>query len=332
MIPFSPDRFMPKARLMRLAAIALILVTGFTLTSHTAWHPYLELASHFKLQYLVVSLLCVLVLLWSDQRKRWLFVALFCLSIQLLEIISWYFPPTWIGKSDTHNLRILLSNVYVRNRSYEKVLALVNDEKPDIAIFQEVDFRWSRQLQPLISTFPFTFQAADDLVIYSRLPLNQTVLFGSAIKSSIAANLTINQQDITLIVTHPLPPLPKLFEFRNQQLLEVGQYIQQQRNPVILVGDLNTTMWSPYYHKLIQDTGLKNARQGFGLLPTWPIPTPHANTFLKRTPIVSLFQIPLDHCLLSSAIAVTGIHPGPSINSDHLPLITDLFIPAKNGG
>jgi endonuclease/exonuclease/phosphatase (EEP) superfamily protein YafD len=235
-----------------------------------------------------------------------------------------------MNKSEVHHLRILSSNVYVRNRSYEKVLSLVNDEKPDVAIFQEVDWRWSQHLQPLISTFPFTVQAADDLVIYSRFPLNQPVLFGSAMKPSIAANLTINHQEITLVVTHPLPPLPRLFASRNQQLLEVGQYIQQQKKSVILVGDLNTSMWSPYYHKLIQDTGLENARKGFGLLPTWPVPTPYANTFLKRTPLMSLLQIPIDHCLLSSSIKVMKIHTPHSIDSDHLPLVIDLLIPAKS--
>lgn len=165
------------------------------------------------------------------------------------------------------------------------------------------------------------------MVIYSRFPLDRPTLFGNKIVPSIAANLTIDNRDITLVVTHPLPPLPKLFESRNQQLLEVGQYVQQQQNPAILVGDLNTTMWSPYYRKLIQDTGLKDARKGFGILPTWPVPTPYASKFLRRTPIISLFKIPIDRCLLSSSIEVTGIHTGHSVGSDRLPLIVDLLIP-----
>jgi endonuclease/exonuclease/phosphatase (EEP) superfamily protein YafD len=316
---------MTKDLLTRLTTIAIVLVTGLTLTSYIAWNPYLELAAHFKLQYLAISLLCIL-LLFSDRPKKWLFIAFLCISIQLIQIIPWYFPPSWTGKSETPNLRILLSNVYVRNRSYEKVLSLVKEEKPDIAIFQEVDPRWAQQLQPLSATFPFTFQAPDDLVIYSRLPLNQAALFGSSIKPSIGANLTINHQDITLVVTHPPPPIPSLFESRNQQLQQVGEYIQQQKNPVILVGDLNITMWSPYYRKLIQATGLENARKGFGLLPTWPASTPYGNTFIKRIPIISFFKIPIDHCLVSSPIRVTRIHTGPSVDSDHLPLITDLLI------
>jgi endonuclease/exonuclease/phosphatase (EEP) superfamily protein YafD len=314
---------MPKKLLPQLVAIAIVLITGLSLISHLAWSPYLELTSHFKVQYLVVSLLLYFVLLFRERRKKWLFVALFCIAIQFLEIVPWYLPPGWLARSQPHNLRILQSNVFVPNRSYEKVLSLVRDEQPDIAIFMEMN---AQQLNALSSTYPFTFQTSDDLAIYSRLPLSKPVLFGSGKKFSIAAHLTVNQQEITLVVTHPVPPLPRLFEARNQQLLEVEQYIQQQQNPVILVGDLNTTMWSPYYHKLIQTTGLKNARKGFGLLPTWPVPSPYARPFFKRTPLMWLFQIPIDHCLVSAPLQVTGIHTGPSVDSDHLPLITDLRI------
>ncbi len=317
---------MPKNLLTRLIAIALLLMTGLTLISHLAWNSYPELTSHFKVQYLVISLLLCSLLLLRDRYKIWLFIALFCISIQLIEIVPWYFPPSWLGRSQPHNLRILQSNVFVPNRSYGKVLSLVKNEQPDIAIFLEVNARWTQQLNALSTTYPFTFQASDGLMIYSRLPLSRPVQFGSGKNSSIAAYLTVNQQEIALVVTHPVPPLPRLFDSRNQQLLEVGQYIQQQQKSVILVGDLNTTMWSPYYYKLVQATGLKNARKGFGVLPTWPVASPYARPFLKRTPIMSLFQIPIDHCLVSSQITVTGIHTGNPVDSDHLPLITDLFV------
>jgi endonuclease/exonuclease/phosphatase (EEP) superfamily protein YafD len=309
------------------SAIALVLLTSLTLISHLAWNAYLELTSHFKVQYLVISLLLLSGVWFCDRRKQWLLIGLFCVSIQLFEIVPWYWPPHWSGRSHSDHLRILQSNVFAPNRSYAKVLSLVQAEQPDLAIFQEVNARWTQHLNPLSSTYPFTFQTSEGLAIYSRLPLSQPVQFGTGEKSSIATHLTVNQQELTLVVTHPVPPLPQLFDSRNQQLREVGQYIQQQQKPVILVGDLNTTMWSPYYLKLVQKTGLKNARQGFGILPTWPIPSPYARGWIKRTPLMGLLQIPIDHCLVSAPIQVTGIHPGPSVDSDHLPLITDLKIP-----
>ena len=39
--------------------------------------------------------------------------------------------------------------------------------------------------------------------------------------------------------------------------------------PIMVVGDLNATMWSAPYRSLIDSTGLRNARRGFGILPSW---------------------------------------------------------------
>lgn len=307
-----------------LSAIAIILVTLFALTSHIAWNPYLELTAHFKLQYLVICLLLLIPLLFS-YAKPWLFISFVCIAIQLVEILPWYIPPAWIGTSNSPNLRVLLSNVYVRNQQYEDVLALVKQENPDIAIFQEVDATWATQLQPLKSSYPYTFEEPDT-TLYSRSPLNDVSVFGVAVKRSIAVSLRVNNQDIRLVATHPLPPAPWLAKLRNEQLNQIAHYIKQQRSPIILIGDLNVTLWSPYYKKLIQETGLKNSRQGFGILPTWPAPTQYASTH----PILAFFKpllwIPLDHCLISPNIKVTNIRTGRSIQSDHLPLIIDLLI------
>jgi endonuclease/exonuclease/phosphatase family metal-dependent hydrolase len=75
-------------------------------------------------------------------------------------------------------------------------------------------------------------------------------------------------------------------------------------------------MWSPYYSQLMRDSGLMNARKGFGVLPTWPSHVP----FLK---------IPLDHCLVSADISAAHIRTAEAIGSDHLPLIVDLAVARK---
>ncbi len=85
-------------------------------------------------------------------------------------------------------------------------------------------------------------------------------------------------------------------------------------------------MWSPYYKSFVRQTGLRNARQGFGILPTWP-----SKSSLSPVPatIAPLLSIPIDHCLISPKIKVVNIRTGPNVDSDHLPVITDLVIPGK---
>jgi endonuclease/exonuclease/phosphatase (EEP) superfamily protein YafD len=88
------------------------------------------------------------------------------------------------------------------------------------------------------------------------------------------------------------------------------------------MGDLNITMWSPYYRRFVSKTGLWNTRQGSGILPTW---RPVKIRFWRLPSALSwLLALPIDHCLVSPAIAVPQIRPGPDVGSDHLPLIVDL--------
>jgi endonuclease/exonuclease/phosphatase (EEP) superfamily protein YafD len=115
---------------------------------------------------------------------------------------------------------------------------------------------------------------------------------------------------------HPSNAIGKAYvEERNRQLAAIADYVAKVKNPLV-VGDLNVTMWSPYYKPLTTKAELRNARAGFGVLPTWPTFSP-------------LLSIPIDHCLVSRDIKVLNIRTGREVGSDHLPLITDLWIPGK---
>ena len=75
------------------------------------------------------------------------------------------------------------------------------------------------------------------------------------------------------------------------------------------------TPWSPYYKGMIRESGLKNARQGYGVKATWSgIPSPVA-------------MLPLDHVLLSPEFAVRDFRVGPDIGSDHRPLVVEVAVP-----
>jgi len=129
----------------------------------------------------------------------------------------------------------------------------------------------------------------------------------------------LDGQTVSLLATHPLPPGSKrTFEERNSQLLAIADLSRKHAAPFILNGDLNTTMWSPYFSRLVRRSGLVDARMGHGLLLTWPSEFPH-------------LRIPLDHCLVSRDIGVARIKTGRAIGSDHLPLIVDLAIPRQAG-
>jgi endonuclease/exonuclease/phosphatase (EEP) superfamily protein YafD len=198
----------------------------------------------------------------------------------------------------------------------------------------EIDDVWVKQFQALTDILPYSFKKPNPynlgIGIYSKLPLDNLSInfFGTPNNPSLVGNLSINGQDFSLIATHPLPPIRQdYFHSRNKQFDEISEYVQELKTPTIVVGDLNITMWSSYYKRFIQKTGLQNARKGFGILPTWPIKP----TFSPIPSILSPFLwIPIDHCLVSPEIKVANIRTGENVDSDHLPLIADLMIPITN--
>ncbi|MDP7640003.1 MAG: hypothetical protein QGG73_09860 [Candidatus Hydrogenedentes bacterium] len=92
-------------------------------------------------------------------------------------------------------------------------------------------------------------------------------------------------------------------------------HVASGTGPSIAAGDLNTSMWSSSYVSLLRDSGLKDSRRGFGILPTW----------LTRRPIVAL--VPQDYCLVSLEFVVNNCIIGAAFGSDHLALIVDLSMP-----
>ncbi|MEO1591878.1 MAG: endonuclease/exonuclease/phosphatase family protein [Cyanobacteria bacterium J06632_22] len=315
-----------------LSGVCFVLVLGITglalLANRYGWPIYLELFSHFQLQYFVgTSLLAALLLLL--RRVRLGLIALFCCALLSAQVVTWYVPPGWTGTAG--NYRVLIANLNVKNSDAARVLALTEQEKPDLALFMEVNGPMAEQLEGLKTTLPYSSNQSvtphPGMVIYSKDPLSnvEVKLFGTERSQNLVGQLQVAGQVFSLVAAHPLPPVrTQIFHARNRLLDEMGQYVRSQSNPVILIGDLNTSMWSPYYRYLEYQTGLKNARDGHGIWPTWPTQGTYFNWPRFSDPLMKLVQIPIDHCLVSPTLAVTGFQTGMETGSDHLPVIVDL--------
>ncbi|MEG4249781.1 endonuclease/exonuclease/phosphatase family protein [Microcoleus sp. Pol10D4] len=295
---------------------ALLSITGYL----GEFNLLFELSSHFKLQYLLAGLSIFIFFALVRLKKIWLLVSAFCIIINLAEIVPWYFPaPAFAGVTPGQNLRIFHSNVLTSNRRYSEVISLVKAEQPDIAVFVEVSTVWAKELAVLSEIFPYSSNLQESerfgSAIYSKLPLeNASIKAFSKRRKSLFADVKFQGKIISLILVHPTVPVKQQsFVDRNKQLAGIGEYAAQVKNPLIVVGDLNTTMWSPFYKNMVKTGNLRNARSGFGILPTWP-------TFMP------LAYIPIDHFLVSKEIGVLKIRTGRNVGSDHLPLITDLVI------
>lgn len=316
-----------KQFLRYVLCLGMIIVSLIAwLSSLYGWILPIEILSHFQVQYFIISLCFLSGVLVVIRNKKILFLAIFAVTITSINVLNWYIPWFSYQAVETPDLRVLVYNVNQNNENYKKALAMIRKKRPDLAILLEVNDIWIQKINQLNDQFSdFLYSSQIDnrgIAIYSQFPLKHTStnLYGNSDKPILSADLNINKQLIHLIATHPAMPLNS-FQDRNLELDQIATYLESLNQPVILAGDLNITMWSPYYRRFVNQAGLKNSRQGFGILPTWPTQSMHPM-------IAKLLSIPVDHCLITPDIQVKRIHIGDNAGSDHFPLITDLFIAA----
>jgi endonuclease/exonuclease/phosphatase (EEP) superfamily protein YafD len=306
--------------LMGVARPIFLPIALFTVLAYFGrWHQVLELLTHFRFQYFLGALFTLALYLFT-QRRIEILICLTCVVLNGVWLVPWYWPSNSFTEGTA--LRVMVANVLTSNKRYGDFVQYVEQEKPDVLVVMELDFTWQEQLKALTKVLPYKDEYPSDdnfgIAIYSRYNLEDQGIHywadGPYTVPSLGSYITVNQKKITLVATHPLPPLkPDYFQYRNQHMVDMANFVKQQKNPTIVMGDLNMSMWSPYYRDFIRSTGMKNTRQGYGIQPSWPVDAP-------------LLQIPIDHCLISKEISVRNNRIGKDIGSDHHPLIADLMI------
>lgn len=304
-----------------LALATLTSIVILTLASQFGRYTYLELTTHFRLQYLLAAIACALVLT-PLQSWRFVLVALFCALLNAAYLRPYYrFTSSTPKSPGSKRLTLLHTNVFEKNTNYQAVLNLVNDSNADLVVLQELTEDWSKQTATLQRKYPYSEIAprADGagMALYSRHPLEnvQVLNLDSSAHIAIFARVNVGETALFVLALHPPTPMtPAKFENRNRQFREAAILLNSIDGPKVLVGDLNTTMWSPYFGSLVRDAGLRDARLEFGLKTSWPLPLP------------SFLRLPIDHCLISDDVGVDQVQVGAHIGSDHKPLVVELRI------
>lgn len=311
-----------------ISVIGLIEVSAFLIFTFSVMalfsglHLFLELVSHFRFQYAVFALFFGITLMICRHRKMALLMAV-PVILNAIFIVPLYVKSaenSSLNHQSHTKLKVLLCNVNTSNTRYQKLIDLVHAEEPDILVLLEISTGWLDQLDSIRESYPhMKAEPRSDnfgIAVFSRAPIKESHIekFGPSDIPSIEAVIEFGTEILTLIATHPLPPInQRFYQSRNMQLIEVAEKIKNIKGPRILIGDLNMTMWSHDYSTLVTGTGLRNARDGYGVLPSWPVFLP-------------FMMIPIDHCLISSELNVDHIRTGSNVGSDHLPLIVELSL------
>jgi len=282
------------------------------------FHWFLDLFSHFRVQYLIGLLVLGIIFLIGSFRKTAAIMLLFaCVNLAL--VLPLYFSEDPSQEGSAPCLRVMLINVNTRLGDPDRVRNAISGAAPDILILEEISSRWMAALTWLTNTHPYALSEPRDdnfgIGLFSRLPMTdaEVVYIGAAEVPSIVVTITTPETNLQVIATHPVPPIGREYSaLRDDQLNMLPDYVNPTL-PVLLVGDLNATPWSFPFRQLLDHTGLRDSAKGHGVQPTWP----NNNFFLR---------VPIDHCLHSSEIIVTDRRIGEDVSSDHYPLIVDFKI------
>lgn len=282
------------------------------------WWPF-EIASHFRVQYFFVLLSSGIIFLLGNRKKSAALSGVFAV-VNVSLIVPLYFAGSFAhGSSQT--LRALFINMNYSNRALNGARKFIRSADPDLIVLVEVNHAWTNALREMGDDYPFSrrLPSRNDrsgVALLSRIPIANSEVghFGEARLPAVVARFEIDGKPLTVIGTHALTPWGRVRSaYRNQHLSALAQIVNSERGPVMVLADLNTTSWSPFFEDLLRMTGLRDSRRGFGLQSTWPTGFPP-------------LWVTIDHCLVSSRVVVRNRTIGPHVGSDHYPVIVDFSV------
>lgn len=312
--------FRPHIRIWGFITVAgsvagVLSVLGFLGDFHWAF----DLCAHFRVQYFL-GLTVVALLLLIRKKRVWSVVFGFLAAANLSLIVPLYLQGDSAPVAGGRPIRLILMNVNTEYGDPVRVAAFLRQYSPDILVLEEVNSTWLAELRLVLIQYPYSEQEPRDdnfgIAVFSkfRIASSKVAHIGSAEVPSIVAEIETPEGRLTVLATHPLPPAGGEYSrWRNEQLAALSPWVKAATSPVILIGDLNLSPWSPHFVRLLRETGLRSSAQGRGICASWPSNMPW-------------FCIPIDHCLYSQGVGVVGYRIGPYVGSDHYPVIVDAVI------
>src|SRR5690606_8898423 len=173
-----------------------------------------DIFSHFKLQYVIILVLILLPYALVSVRRKLLPVILIIIIIiwNASFIVPLYIQNRTITENSGSSLSILSMNLLASNTNYSEALELIREKDPDIIILLELSPQWNLEIEKLYTSYPFQLMHPQTnnfgIGILSRIPLMAKVSNpGKGFPPSIFGKLQVNGHPLSLLATHPVPPV-----------------------------------------------------------------------------------------------------------------------------
>lgn len=301
---------------------------------HRNWddNSYFEMASH-TLWHFSVGMLCVLVL---DATLRWWHRWRFPILMRTIHLAVLWVPTVYLASvvepwtalpltklsaqlsapdGTAKPLSIASWNVFIQNHEFQTIQKTIESLDADVVLLLEVTSEHQKGLQGLSKIYPYSLWAprsnTQGLAILSRVPgiKFRELVLGKSQMLAVEANIPagpFSDKPIRMLGVHTASPNKHArFLVRDEQLMEIADWVNRSQNETVVIGDLNVTPWSEGFRSLLKKTGLVDTRRYRGFFATWPCG-------------LGVIGIPIDHALVSQGLKIIDRECGfPSTDSDH---------------
>lgn len=317
------------AALIAVAALFIILATIASAVPSNHW--WIRIWDFPRLALLTAGMLVFLAVCFIRYRWRW------PLAATLLAALAYHAGHIWPytvlasveaqtidvtdDEREAHCFLTLSLNVLQDNRDYDRTLALIARENPDILVLMETDAAWVEAMEPALVRFLHRFEAPLSnkygLVFASRLPVSEgrmVNLTEPATPSFHGIVQTRAGRAFRLSALHPRPPHPgQDTEERDAEIAIAAMMTRDSGMPTFTVGDFNDVGWSETSQLFRRVGRYVDPRIGRGFYATFPASLP-------------AFRWPLDHVFFTEEFGLYSLSTGDAVGSDHLPVRAEICL------
>lgn len=190
----------------------------------------------------------------------------------------------------------------------------IRQQSPDILAIEEFHADTPDVAGRLYSVFPYRSKPAGDTILLSKYPIVGEWNPTGGDREQLHAKLNIDGHPLRIAIIHPqtLRDADELAD-RNAYFTRANFYLKPDTDSKLLLGDFNATRWEPALQALMHSLNLHEE----------PRLVPLATRMGVRSKL-SFVGAPIDHIMTNGHNQLSNCHTGPSLGSDHLPLICDL--------
>lgn len=285
---------------------------------------FIERLTHLRLYWIAALCLCGLGWAWTRQWKKML-AALLLAGWASVAVIRYYQPLPVGAAVGEAALTVASWNVHASNKERDRAIAWLRTVEADVLLLTEVNPGWAKALKTGAARWPHqiceTRNGAAGIWLLSRWPLSAVEPAGIAAEESrpwIACTVESPRGRVRVVGMHPRTPRGgHRFTERNVQLDLGASFAASAPGPVVVLGDLNCTPFSPWFGRMLQRGNLKDAAVGRGLTPTWSS---------------GIWWLPIDHILAGGGLQVLDWQViADRLGYDHFPVRATLALPERSG-